>query len=168
MTTLWWPVIAAAGVSAVVSLTVLWWNIRQARLDRHRELFGQAFAAVADYREFAYIVQRRDGSDETRTAINRDLSKVQSELHRYEAMIRVESPRVAVRYSELISRTRRVAGAVIKKGWSTPPAQSDERMNVSSVDLSPLDPYEDDFLRAAQRHLYFRWRIVRRSERPGR
>ena len=101
MTPLWWPVITAALVSALVSLVVLWWNSRQARLDRQRELFGQGFAAVVAYQEFSYIVQRRDGSDETRTAISRDLSEVQAELHRYEAMIRVEAPKVADKFSEL-------------------------------------------------------------------
>lgn len=168
MTPLWWPVITAALVSALVSLVVLWWNSKQARLDRQRELFGQGFAAVVAYQEFAYIVRRRDGSDETRTAISRDLSKVQAELHRYEAMIRVEAPKVADEFSELILQTRALAGAAIKEGWCMPPAQSDQRMHVPSVDLSRLDAYEEGYLRAVHRHLYLRARIKQWLRRLNR
>lgn len=163
MTPLWWPVIVAAGVSATISLVVLWWNSRQARLDRHRELFGQAYAAVAAYREFAYIVRRRDGTAETRTAINRDLSDVQAELHRHEALLQIEAPKVAEHYSELVRQARRIAGAAIHEGWDAEPARNDAQMHLGSIDLSPLHPYEDQFLRAAQRHLYVRSRVTDRS-----
>ena len=159
MTSLWWPVIAAAGVSAVVSLIVLWWNSRQARLDRRRELFGRAFAAVAAYREFVYIVRRRDDSDEARTVINRDLSKVQAALHHHEALVRVEAPKVAEYYSELIRQARLIASNAIHKGWNAEPARSDAHMHIETVDLSPLDTYENQYLLAVQKHLSLRSRV---------
>lgn len=159
MTPLWWPVIVAAGVSAVVALIVLWWNSRQTRLDRQRELFGRAFAAVAAYREFAYIVRRRDDSNEARTIINRDLSKVQAALHHHEALVRVEAPKVAEHYSELIRQARFIAGDAIRKGWNAEPARSDAHMHIETVDLSPLITYENQYLQEVQRHLSLRSRI---------
>ena len=159
MTALWWPVIAAAAVSAAISLIALWWNSRQARLDRRRELFGRAFAAVAAYREFAYIVRRRDDSDEARTVINRDLSKVQAALHHHEALVRVEAPKVAEHYSELIRQARFIAGDAIRKGWDAEPARSDAHMHIKAVDLAPLGIYENQYLLAVQKHLSLRSRV---------
>lgn len=155
-TTLWESALVAALVAAAVSLTTMWWNARQARLDRQRALFAEAFAAVADYREFAFIVRRRDSTGADRSTIHRDLSKVQAALHRHEAMIQVEAPSVAAAYSKLVAEARRVAGTAISKGWDLPPAQDDKGMHIQDVDLSPLVPYETAFLSAASRHLSLR------------
>lgn len=153
---IWESALVAALVSAAISLATLWWTSRQQRMDRHREVFAAAFAVLADYREFVYIVRRRaaDGSD--RSAIHRDLSKVQGMLHRYEAMIRVEAPDVAPAYTELVNQTRAVAGAQIKKAWDRPAAADDSDMHVTDVDLSSLSPVEDSFLAAVKRHLSWR------------
>lgn len=155
-TPIWESALVAALVAAVVSLATLWWNSRQARLDRQRELFAQAFAAVAEYREFPFIVRRRDSTGTDRSAIHRDLSRIQAELHRYEAMLRVEAPPVAAAYSRLVAETRRIAGAEISKAWDLPAPSDDKGMHVRDVDLSALSPYENAYLSAAQHHLSLR------------
>jgi hypothetical protein len=146
----------AALVAAAVSLTTLWWNSRQTRGDRQRELFAEAFAAVAEYREFPFIVRRRDSTGTDRSSIHRDLSRVQAALHRYEAMLRVEAPTVAASYSRLVAETRGIAGAEISKAWDLPPAGDDGDMHVKDVDLSPLDPHESAYLKAVSDHLSLR------------
>jgi hypothetical protein len=163
---IWESALVAALVAAVVSLATLWWNSRQARLDRQRELFARAFAAIADYREFAFIVRRRESSGVDRTTIHRDLSDVQAQLHRFEAMIRVEAPTVAESYSALTAALRRIAGAEIYKGWNHPPADSDVDMHVEDVDLTQLSTWEDAYLDAASNHLTFL--RMRRSMAPRR
>jgi hypothetical protein len=153
---IWESALVAALVSAAISLGTLWWTSRQQSLDRHRELFAAAFAVVADYREFVYIVRRRDANGSDRSGIHRDLSKVQAMLHRYEAMVRVEAPDVAPAYTELVNQTRAVAGGQIKKAWDLPAAANDTDMHVTDVDLSSLSPFEDRFLMAVKRHLSWR------------
>ena len=152
---IWESALVAALVSAAISLATFSWTSRQQRLDRHRELFAAAFASVADYREFVYIVRRRaaDGSD--RSTIHGELSKVQAALHRHQAMIRVEAPEVAREYTELVRQTRAVAGAEIKRAWGLPGAARDTDMHVTDVDLSSLVSFEDRFLGSAERH--FKW-----------
>lgn len=152
-TPIWESALVAALVAAAVSLTALWWNSRQARLDRQRELFAEAFATVAEYREFPFIVRRRDSTGTDRSTIHRDLSKVQAKLHRYEAMLRVEAPTVAAAYSKLVEETRRVAGAEISRAWDLPAPQDHQGMHVRDIDLSPLEPYETAYLQAVSQHL---------------
>lgn len=145
--------LVAALVAAAVSLASLWWNSRQARLDRQRQLLAEAFAAVAEYQEFPFIVRRRDVTSSDRSSIHRDLSNVQAALHRYQAMLKVEAPSVAVAYLSLVAETRRVAGAEISKAWGLPAAKDDGNMHVRDVDLSPLDEHEAAFLSAVRDHL---------------
>ena len=57
---LWAPAVVAAIVAAAVSLTTFALTTRRARLDRQRQVFGDAFEAVMDYREYPFIVRRRN------------------------------------------------------------------------------------------------------------
>lgn len=148
--------LVAALVAAAISLATLWWNSRQARLDRQRQLFAEAFAAVAEYREFPFIVRRRDSTGADRSAIHRDLSTVQASLHRYEATLRVEAPIIAAVYSKLVLETRQVAGTEISKAWDLPAPKDDRGMHVRDVDLSSLEPFETAYLEAVSRHLSLR------------
>src|ERR1700730_4634490 len=64
--------------------------------NRRRDLFSKAFAAVASYREFPYVVRRRrSGSSDTETdervRISEDLRRVQQELSYYSAWMATES-----------------------------------------------------------------------------
>lgn len=144
---------------------------RRARLDRQRERFAEAFAAIVAYAEFPYVVRRRRASapEDERLRISGELRAVQERIAFSTAWLHSESPRVARAYGALVEQLRRVAGAQIAEGWTTPPIKTDEGMNIrSSLGLEALDPLKLAYLDAVIDHLHtFGWarrwfRIVRR------
>ncbi len=171
----WWvaPAVIAALVAAGVAIATLIVNGRRARLDRQRELFAGVFGDLTSYCEFPYIVRRRrkDEPDAERVRISTELSEVQRLLNRHRAVLRVEAPRVASAYGDLLDATRRIAGAAIHDGWDAVPGES---AHVADVDLSGIDPYTDAYLQATRDHLSIwpTWirglgRRVRRRDRPN-
>ncbi len=144
---LWGPVLAVGVLTAGVALFTLAVNQIRARKDRQRELFEDAFAAVTKYREYPFIVRRRNGDGSDRQAITNELSVVQAQLNEYVARLRVEAPRVGRAYRKLIGDTKRVAGAEIARSWDLDPLPADGPMHVRDVDLSDLDAADEVFLR---------------------
>jgi len=116
----WEAILIAAVVSACVALLGIWQGARTARQDRQRRLFGEALAAVMEYREYPYIVRRR-ASDEERGDISRSLSAVQGSLNRHIAILTIESRPVGKTYALLVDQTRSVAGPLIAAGWDQRP-----------------------------------------------
>ena len=109
--------VVAAVVAGLVSLTTLAASGRRARIDRQRQLFADAYEAIVAYREFAYIVRRRqDHSAGERSRISSELSAVQARIASLEARVRVELPELArptrllcpMRARWLVSRSGRV------------------------------------------------------------
>lgn len=147
----WEAILIAAFVSAVVALVGIWQSARSSRQDRQRHLFGEAFAAVMDYREFAYIIRRR-ASDEENSEISRELSTVQAALDRYRAILAVESRAVGEAYATLVTQARAVAGPLIAQSWNEPIREGSD-MHVQDIDLCELDPTIDAFIQATRRHL---------------
>jgi hypothetical protein len=144
--TSWWaPAIVAATVAAAVSLTTFALAGRRARLDRQRQVFGEAFEAVMEYRENPFIVLRRsrDEPAKERARISGDLSTVQAKLNGFRARLRVEAPYVGDRYAELVIATRRVAGPMITHAWNTEPVEDDTQVHNPGWDFSELDTYDD-------------------------
>lgn len=117
--------VIAAAIAAIVSLVTLAWNARRDRQDRQREIFAHAFEACILYREFPFIVRRRNAEDlaAERARITSDLSRLQARLDSGEAILRVEAPRVGAVYADLVRETRRVAGPYISKAWDEPPSR---------------------------------------------
>lgn len=150
---LWGPTLVAALVAAAVALFTLTVNQIRARRDRQRELFAEAFAAVSEYREFPFIVRRRDETGLDRQQITRDLSAVQARLNHYAARLRIESARVGRAYEQLVAETRRVAGAEISRSWDMEPVSVCGGMHVRDVDLSALDDADEAFLTEVADHL---------------
>lgn len=148
----WEAVLIAAAVSACVALLGIWQGARTARQDRQRRLFGEALAAVMEYREYPYIVRRR-ANDKERSDISRALSGVQGSLNRYIAILTIESRSVGDAYALLVEQTRSVAGPLIASGWDLRPRAEWADMRVNDVDLSELQPVTDAFIRAARQHL---------------
>ena len=142
-------------VSAAVSFLTIWLNGRRADRDRQRKLFGEAFGACMDYKEFVFIVRRRDANNPgaERTRITGELSAVQRNLNRLRAVLRVENRTVGDRYAELVRATREIAGPQISRGWDLPPAQDDEDVHIRDVDLKALDAPEERFLQAVRDYL---------------
>lgn len=148
----WEAILIAAAVSACAALLGIWQGARTARQDRQRRLFGEALAAVMEYREYSYIVRRR-ASDKERSDISRALSAVQGSLNRYIAILTIESRPVGKAYALLVEQTRAVAGPLIAEGWDQQPRAEWADMGVNDVDLSELEPVTQAFIRAARQHL---------------
>ena len=154
------PSLSAAVVAAVVSLGVTFLSHRRDRRDRQRQCFGDAYAAIVEYQEFAYIVRRRQGDSADDNAISRALSECQGSLVVHGARLEIEAPRVAHAYQDLVKVAKQVAGASIRDGW-TQPLGNTMQMNVTSVDLSEIQPAAAVFLEESRCHLSFRSRSHR-------
>jgi hypothetical protein len=154
----------------VVSVATFFVAGRRARLDRQRRVFGDAFAAVMEYREYPFIVRRRnpDEASKERQRISAALSDLQAKLNGFKGMLRVEDPYVGERYVELVDATRRVAGAFIKEAWNTDPVGEDSMVHNPSWDFSELDQYDAAYLRAVADHLGWMYAPLRRRLRGWR
>jgi hypothetical protein len=152
-TGLWGPALAVGILTAAVGLLTLAVNQIRARKDRQRELFADAFATVTQYREYPFIVRRRDQNGSDKQTITSGLSVVQARLNQHVARLRVEAPRVGRAYAQLVRDTRRVAGAEITRAWDLDPLPADGPMHVRDVDLRELDAVDDIFLREVGDHL---------------
>lgn len=152
---LWAPAIVAAIVAAAVSLTTFALTGRRARLDRQRQVFADAFEAVMDYREYPFIVRRRNPSEREseRQRLGGELSRVQARMNGYKARLLVEDPEIGELYKELVKQTRLHAGAHIKSAWDNEPVAVDEEMHAPKYDFSALDKHDDAYLRAVAEHL---------------
>jgi hypothetical protein len=163
----WWEsAIVAAIVAAAVSLMTFGLTGRRARVDRQRQVFADAFEAVMEYREYPFIVRRRDPGEpaKERQRISGDLSKVQARLNGYKARLLVEDLRVGNVYTNLVNETRRIAGAMIKDGWNDPPVADDAGIHAPKLDFSELRVPDNAYLQAVADHLsWFPW--VRRKWR---
>jgi hypothetical protein len=163
----WWSsAVVAAVVAGAVSLTTLWITGRRAERERRRKLLAEAFQAPVAYREFVFRVRRRkDDSAEERVRISDALNEVQARLNYYEAILRVEAPRVSMAYSELVRATRDIAGRQISEAWERELITADTAAHIPDVDFSGLERVEEAYLREVGDFLSFGpwwlWRAVR-------
>lgn len=164
-TTPWWvaPAVIAAAITGAIAVATLLINGRRARIDRQRVLFGEVLGNLAAYREFVYIVRRRrhDEPEAERIRISTELSAVQAKLNKHAAVLKVEAPRVALAYDELLRITRQIAGGAIRDGWNTEPITEDTSIHVD-VDLTPIDTRERTYLLEVGDHLSAAPAVVRR------
>jgi hypothetical protein len=144
--------LVAAIVAALVSVAGYWQTGRLNRQDRQRQLFAEAYSAARTYREFPYIIRRRLGSDDE-AEITASLSTCQVEMDKYSGLLLVESATVGKAYVELISQTRRVAGAEISAAWDDPARGPGEPPHVRGVDLADLEVPDSAYLTAVRDHL---------------
>jgi hypothetical protein len=160
--------LVAAGVSALITVIGLWVAGRRHARERRRDLYAKALAACMSYREFPYVVRRRQvalpGHEEIpgmeRTRISESLRAVQEELSHYTVWLDIEqADDVADAYRALVAQTRIVAGGYIRSAWEGPPLNSDTGMNQSQpLDYTGLKSYEDEYLAAVQRALSWTYR----------
>ena len=159
------PAIVAAIVAAAVSLTTFAIAGRRARLDRQRQVFADAFEAVMDYREYPFIVRRRDPTDpaKERQRLSGELSGVQARMNAFKARLLVEDPRIGQLYANLVSETRRHAGTHIKSAWDDEPVTADEEMHAPKHDFSALVAPDTAYLRAVAEHLSWKPKWLHKS-----
>ncbi|MCY4086134.1 MAG: hypothetical protein OXG37_04415 [Actinomycetia bacterium] len=163
----WTPVAIAILVSAAVSLTALVLAGRRDRLDRQRQVFAEAFEAVAQYREYPFIVRRRNRDEpaKERQRISGELSQVQAKINAFEARLLVENPLIGRHYAELVKQTRHTYGKAIKEAWNADPVDADSDIHAPPYDFSAVDPYTAAYLNAVADHLSWIYTPVRRATR---
>lgn len=147
--------------SALVTFSQNRWlekrRAQDAERSRLRQSFAEAFEAYADYKEFPYLVRRRSSCqpDAERARLTKELNAVQSRLSYFRAWTNLESPSVGNAYSSLVHEMRSIAGTGIKAAWNDEPTDSDAGMVIPRkvIDLSPLVPFEDAYMKAAAERL---------------
>ncbi len=165
------PAIVAAIVAAAVAMTTFVLAGRRAQVDRQRQLFADAFEAVALYKEYPFIVRRRRPDDAAgeRVRISGELSELQAKLASLRARVKVEAPEVGKHYEALVATTRRIAGGMIHDAWNEQPVGEDGQMHSPGFDFSEIEAAEIVYLGAVADHLSFlstplaRWWRTRRS-----
>jgi hypothetical protein len=144
------PLITSAIALVGVLLTLMVNGYRSNR-ERRRELFAGGWAAVQSYKEMAFAIRRRSSADRAgeRVRLSEALREIQRDISFHEAMIgRDPSDDVVVAYSELVKKTREVAGGIVKRSWDEEPITSDREMHAPEIatELQTLRPYEDTYL----------------------
>jgi hypothetical protein len=154
-TTLLTSAVVSAIVAGIVALATFALGGRRERKDRQRQVFADAYAATAAYREFPFMIRRRNANDDAgeRVRLSNALSEVQQQLVQHQAVLRVEAPGVARSYTELVRKTRQVAGSYISDAWKRPPPADDTGVSIQDIDLSALDEFDDVYLREVADHI---------------
>lgn len=149
---------------AIVALLTLWIAGLRTQRERRRELYAHAFAAVVAYREFPYVIRRRNHEESQRAAervrISESLREVQRDLAFYAAVLGNEpSKKAATAYSTVVAETRRVAGGYMQDEWQREPINTDAEMNMGNAfDYSRIGSEDDVYLAAARKAVAW-WRI---------
>jgi hypothetical protein len=164
------PSLVIAVLALVVSLGTFSLAGRRTRLDRQRQVFAEAFEVVMEYREYPFMVRRRnpDEPEKERQRLAGELGRVQARLNAFKARLLVEDPYIGGHYAHLVKKTRHVAGAMIKAAWDNPPVSADKEMHAPKYDFSELDAPDNDYLQAVADHLGWLDAPVRRRLRERR
>jgi hypothetical protein len=146
---------AIAFLALVVSLATFAVAGRRARIDRQRRMFADAFEAVMEYREFPFMVRRRNPNqrEEERARLSGELSRVQARMNSHKARLLIEDPHIGKLYAELVKQTRYHAGAHIKSAWNNDPVAFDQDTHAPQYDFSALDEHDNDYLHAVADHV---------------
>ena len=147
----------AALITAAINLWLARRKSREEERNRLRNSFAEAFAAYGAYKEFPYAIRRRraDAPAEERIRLSEALREIQASLVYHLAWTAAESETVGQAYANLIQQVRRTAGVAMHDAWKSPPAESDETMNIppSAIDLSSLALHETTYMNAVRTHL---------------
>ena len=144
-------IVAVIGFTAV--MVRMWWDARDAQLERLRELYAGGWAAVQSYKEMAFAVRRRNIEDRAgeRVRLSEALAAIQKDLSYREALIaRERSGKIASEYSALVSKTREIAGGIIRDSWNNEPITKDSEMHSPEIaqKLKQLSSFEDCYMNA--------------------
>jgi hypothetical protein len=147
---------------------VVTWFVGGVRTERTRlqKLYADAYSAVVSYQEYPYIIGRRRAptaehpeiAGEERLRISAGLHGVQEQLNNYLAQISTESDAVSQKYTQLVRRTREVAGTYMHEAWKGPALDNDAGMNMR-LDYAELREPQDEYLGAVKTDMRF-WRVA--------
>ncbi|WP_205326635.1 hypothetical protein [Glycomyces sp. YM15] len=169
--------VIAALLTGTVNIGLGWRKSRTEERDRVRTVFAEAFAAYTEYREYPYVIRRRNADipGDERVRISEMVRQTQQRINYYLAWTQSESPAVGKAYNELVTAARNTAGVAMKEAWKTPAITEDHEMNISTavVNLTDLTKHEHNYAMAVHEHLlaFASWpvrvfRALRSSSRP--
>jgi hypothetical protein len=151
------PAAVSLVVTLLASVAGWWWQLRQQRRAEQARLYADAYAAVQAYKEFPYVVHRRNPDEPAaeRVRISEALRGIQQDISFHTAWVELHGGPVAAAFERLVTETRRVAGELIRDAWNTAPVGANSGMNISDVGppLSVLEEPEQAYLDAVRRRL---------------
>jgi hypothetical protein len=169
------PAIVVSLLALIVSLGTFFLAGRRTRQDRQRQVFADAFEAIMEYREYPFIVRRRNPDEPAneRQRISGDLSQVQARVNAFKARLLVEDPLIGKKYADLVTKNKEIAGGMIRDAWNEDAVVADDEIHapMDKLDFSGLGDADNDYLRAVADHLDWlptsiaRWQRERRKDK---
>ena len=153
--------LTAVALPLVLFLIKSWYSESLERRNRRRGLYADALAACMEYREFPYVIYRRNGEQPAaeRTRISEALRDVQKRIAHHRAWLMTESHDVAAKYEDLVTTLKTVAGEEMKKRWKAEPIKKDADMTVApKFDWRRIEEKEKAYIKAVRRQLAPLWK----------
>lgn len=138
-----------------------WYSEGMERRNRRRNMYADALAACMEYREFPYVIYRRNGEQPAaeRTRISEALRDVQKRIAHHRSWLKTESQDVANKYEELVDTLKRVAGEEMKRRWKTAAIKKDADMTVvPKMDWHLIEEKEEAYIKAVRKQLAPAWK----------
>lgn len=157
--------IIAGAVALLVALLSPAFTAAAERRLHKREVLVKAVGALAAYREYPYVIRRRDETDPPveRRRITGEIMAIQRELTEASIWIGAEAPKLYSDYIAAVGNHRRIAGALMTEAWRTPPANSDAGMNIADLHekLEPLRAHDSVLAELIREEVSFSWNPYR-------
>lgn len=153
--------LTAVAAPLLLFIVKSWHSESVKRRDRRRDLYANALSACMEYKEFPFVIYRRNHKkpEDERLRISEALRDVQKRIAYHQSWLRTESQDVAGKYDELVSTLRSVAGEEMKKRWKTAPIKKDADMTVApKFDWSAITAKETIYLKAVRKQLAPSWK----------
>lgn len=132
---------------------------------RKREVLAKAVGALAAYREYPYVIRRRDDTDPAaeRRRISNEIMAIQRELTEATVWIGAEAPGLEKAFDAALTDHRRIAGGLMNEAWRAEPASDDPSMNIDDVHtaLEPLRVHDRKLAELIRTEVRFSWNPYR-------
>lgn len=159
------PALIAGAVAVVVALLSPAFTAAAERRLRKREVLAKAVGALAAYREYPYVIRRRDENDQAaeRRRISTEIMQVQRELTEASIWIGAEAPSLYDEYVVAVEDHRRIAGGLMNEAWRTPASTDDAGMNIADFHekLAPLRAHDAVLADLIRSEVSFSWNPFR-------
>jgi outer membrane murein-binding lipoprotein Lpp len=126
---------AAATVAAVIVGGVIAGGYRRRAKEaisaQRASTHAEALRSIHDYLEAPYRIRRRDGSATARMQVTSTISDIQSRMHYYEDLLRLQStPEIYESFAETVRAARNEAGQAMSRAWKEAPTISDDQVPI--------------------------------------
>ncbi|MDX6584284.1 MAG: hypothetical protein QOI10_3468 [Solirubrobacterales bacterium] len=141
----------AAFVAGVIALAVAGWNQLEARRDRRRTLYSEAYRAALEWIELYYRVRRRD--PENPHELVGLFHAAQESINYHEGWISTESPVLGRAYNAFVEKVKSAARPLIQEAWSEPPCNPEDGLELPDHQHPNVDEAKRQFLTDVSDHL---------------